>query len=431
MGDTNDIIIKVRAEVATALSNLDKVKQQIGKMSSPSSASFNTLDKAFSRVASSQQRLEKVSGKARMQFQAWALSIMFFGMALQRVFSSIWKSGEQTFQDVMHSVLNTVTQFDVLNGSVSYLQFVMGQALEPIAGMLVPIIDSISNWISNNEELFRTIVEVGTIAGTVFAVGGIAVLAVNGFIDLFTKMGVVARDASGAISGIQLGGFGAFLTNPIVIAVVAALAVLAALSWKAFKETPDAWKSLRDIGSSLWVTVKNLSNSFLALLGDILDVDINWQTFAWFMAWSLALFIEQLKIVLNALTAVVDVIRVAVDFARAFGEAISAAFEALANGGHFDASGIERSLFRAESAWNGVKNATKDAMAASDDYTRILMEGPTGFQKEFQMKQYGAARSDLTKSENTYVDQINIYQAQGESNVDIINEILKGLAAKR
>jgi hypothetical protein len=119
-------------------------------------------------------------------FAGWAMSIMFFGMALQRTFDTIWKSSTKTFQDVMHSVEGTVTKFDILNGSMAYLGFTAGQALEPLVALILPIIDAAQEWIQNNEKLSADIVTVGAVMGAMFLVGGAGVLAFNGFKDMLT-----------------------------------------------------------------------------------------------------------------------------------------------------------------------------------------------------------------------------------------------------
>lgn len=428
---SDDILIKVRAEVDAAIKNLDKVQARIGKMKNPSDASFKQLDQAFSRVEKAQARLAKTSGQTSRGFQAWALSIMFFGMALQRIFDGIWKSGMATFNDIAHTVMFTFTQFDQLNGSITYLQFVAGQALEPIAGFLIPIVDAISDWISNNEELFAGIVSVGAIAGTTFAAGGAAVLAVNGFIDLFTKLGVVAKDAGGSITGIDMGAFGAFLSDPIVIAVVAALAVLAGLSWKAFKETPMAFKAVKDVMGSLWDSLKGLGQSFLDLLGDIFDVKINWQDLAWFIAWGLALWADGVKFVVNVLIGLVDVLRTVIDAARLVGETIQAAFDAWRNGGKFDDASIMRSLSNLNNAWNGVKTATQNALNSGQSFWDTMNEGPFQFRADYEKKQLGVSTRDLTKQENVYIDKIEIMQQQGMNAADIIKELGFGISAAK
>lgn len=138
-----------------------------------------------------------------IKFAGYAMSIMFFGQQLQRTFSSIARFGTKTFQDVMHSVAGTVTQADLLDSSFKYLGFTIGQALEPLIATLVPIIDRVSEWVTEHEELTKKIVATGVALGAIFAVGGAGVLAINGFIELAAKLGLLKLNAEGAITSID------------------------------------------------------------------------------------------------------------------------------------------------------------------------------------------------------------------------------------
>jgi len=168
----------VYARVQKEFTNLGRTVQ--GKLMTP----LERLNLANKKVQSSIKNVAVSAKKARVPFAGWAMSIMFFGMALNRIFRSIWKSSTKTFQDVMHSVDGTTTQFDMLQGSTKYLGFVVGEALQPIVGKIIPIVDAISDWVSVHPKLTAEIVKWGMILGTLFAAGGAVVLASNGFKEL-------------------------------------------------------------------------------------------------------------------------------------------------------------------------------------------------------------------------------------------------------
>ena len=115
--------------------------------------------------------------KADGKFQAWALSLMFFGMNLRRLFDIMWQSGKDVFQNTMHSVDDTVTSFDRLDGSLDYLKFSVGQALEPLAEALVPIVDKFTQWAKENPGFLRSIAAVSFVVGSLFLLIGQGVLA--------------------------------------------------------------------------------------------------------------------------------------------------------------------------------------------------------------------------------------------------------------
>lgn len=160
------------------------------------STSMNSLKKDLN---ANQKILDKTNLKAKQskrEFAGWAMSMMFFGMALKKLFDGIWKSSTKTFQDVMHSVEGATTQFDMMEGSLAYLGFTIGEALEPIVAYIIPIIDAMQQWAEEHPELTAGIVAIGLALGTLFMVGGMAALAINGFIDLGLKIGAAEVSAS-------------------------------------------------------------------------------------------------------------------------------------------------------------------------------------------------------------------------------------------
>lgn len=143
-------------------------------------------DNYFKGSEGARKAIQNTTGEfeqSQSKFQGWALSVMFFGMALSRAFNTIWRSSTKTFQDIMHSVDGTVTGFDKMNSSLAYLQFVAGAALEPVAEMLIPVIDRTADWVSENEKLFAGIVSALGVGGTVLTAIGMGVLAWDGMVD--------------------------------------------------------------------------------------------------------------------------------------------------------------------------------------------------------------------------------------------------------
>ncbi|WP_298753002.1 hypothetical protein [uncultured Arcobacter sp.] len=132
----------------------------------------NVFDKAKKQISRFQTGLEKWFKR----FDGWALSIMFFGMAIQRVFSTIMKSGVKTFQDIMHSVEGTVTPFDRLKASIESLKFEVGNAiagyLEPLMPTILGILDRLDEWMQVNQKLVSEIIIFGFAIGTILMAFG-------------------------------------------------------------------------------------------------------------------------------------------------------------------------------------------------------------------------------------------------------------------
>lgn len=119
-------------------------------------------------------------------FDGAAMSMMFFGMAIQGAMRSVWSSSQKVFQDIMHSVEGTVTSFDKLNNSLAYLGFTVGEALAPIADFLAPIIEDVATWVQEHEGLVRVLFSVLSVIGSILFVWGFLKLGVLGVI---TKVG--------------------------------------------------------------------------------------------------------------------------------------------------------------------------------------------------------------------------------------------------
>lgn len=180
---------------------INKAQKSVSTLSS-------SLNENQHMVATQQNALAKTKAaidKTRKSFAGWAMSIMFFGMAITRATTSIWKFGTAAFQEISHSVENSTTAFDMLEGSMKYLGFMVGQALEPLAEALIPIVERIAEIIEKHPKLIAGFVLWGSVLGALFSTGGMLVLALNGFIELAAKMGIVTMEA-GKIASWNFGG---------------------------------------------------------------------------------------------------------------------------------------------------------------------------------------------------------------------------------
>lgn len=240
--------------------NVNQQVAALGTVAKGTGAAINKNIKGALQDMTHEARMAGVEIKKNKRvFQGWALSIMFFGQAIQRVFTSIWKSASKTFTEVMQSVEGTTTDFDMLNGSLTYMKFVAGQALEPIAMALIPIIDSISTWVEDNQELFSTIVVIGSILGFVLATVGMLVLAAFGLIEAFAKIKGVIMLVGGALTTFGIGP---------ILAIVALAAVLYT-AWKTnFLGIQDF---IGAVFGNIWETVKGVFSDLKVVFSGVFD----------------------------------------------------------------------------------------------------------------------------------------------------------------
>lgn len=144
--------------------------------------------KAYNQNLQDTAKVKKQLQNLNPPFQGWAMSIMFAGMALQRLAIQLKQFGTKAYDDISHSVEGTVTANDRLNASMTMLGFSVGEALAPLLDSLLPIIDGIEEWVQKNPELISDLTMLFAVLGTAAAAGGSLVLAGAGFQGLIDVM---------------------------------------------------------------------------------------------------------------------------------------------------------------------------------------------------------------------------------------------------
>ena len=256
--NTNDIVIVARAEVARAVADLRKLQRSINQTGRKAYTQLATKQEA---VYQSQMRLNKALGK--VPFAGYALSIMFFGSAMVNTFKQITTFGVRAFQDVMHSVDGTVTQFDLLGASLLYLGFTIGQALEPVIAWLIPIVDSIAEWVSENQALTAGLLLTLGVLGSILMVGGALKLAFDGFATAFALIGPAATQAGAATTAASTIGIAA-------IAAWTAAIVLFIAAWQTnFAGIKDFVKNTFDI---IWGIISGVFGGLVDIVKGVIKI---------------------------------------------------------------------------------------------------------------------------------------------------------------
>ena len=164
------------------------------------------------------------------RFQSWALSMMFTGMQLVRIFQSISRASVDSFTRIMESSGFAGSAIQQLAVYMEYLKFTIGSAINtalmPLLPMIIQIVSSIANWISQHPKLATALLALIGILGTVLSLGAMIVLNMNWLIPLFVGLGSAATVVTAstallviafmavfaaiALLVIKLGGFGEF-----------------------------------------------------------------------------------------------------------------------------------------------------------------------------------------------------------------------------
>ncbi len=162
------------------------------------------------------QKTQKRMDRVRNSFDMAYLSIMFFGMAIQRMFSRVIKAGIGTYKKMTENNTEASQALTHLSANVKMLKFTLGQAiaqsLMPYAGTLIDIIQRVAEFIKQNKGLTAGILTFGTILGASMMIIGQFGLALgamgvklSAIIAYFKTLGATSV-ATGTIFGNVMSG---------------------------------------------------------------------------------------------------------------------------------------------------------------------------------------------------------------------------------
>ena len=276
------------------------------------------LPSAIKNTSTLTQRIKK----STPAFTGWAMSLMFAGMALQRMFMGIAKTSVATFNEITSSVEGGTSGFMLLNGAVKELQFIVGSALEPIVQFLLPIVDAVIDWVSQHKELTKNLIIAGAILGSFLMYLGMIKLAwTNGIVPAVSSM-LLKLEYVGAI----VEAFAATLgigVLPLILIIAAAAAVLYA-AWKTnFGGIQDfimtVFKVISTYVKTVFDNIKQIFSGLIDIIEGIFNGDLN-QIIKGF----LNVLAGAIKLVINIIATVADLIINA--FAFSFNVVIGLAF---------------------------------------------------------------------------------------------------------
>jgi len=257
-GAQADILIVIKTQMEKAKKDIKQYKERVSNMSKVSMRQFNAMENKVQKYTKLHKRLGNVMNQTRIEFQGWALSIMFFGMVLKRVFDMIWRSASKTFTDIKQSTEGAVSGFTMLDGAVKFLGFSLGAALEPVAIWLIPIVEKMANWVDQNQKLTATLVIAAGVLGTLLMVFGQLALAAFGFYDLGLKIGAIFSGPMFKGIAAALGG----LSGGVILGIIAAVGAM----WLAWET------NLGNIRESVSNTVDILTTLFKNLFSSVKDI---------------------------------------------------------------------------------------------------------------------------------------------------------------
>jgi len=189
---TKNILVQVGMITKSFDAGIKRVKKGLTEFQTGMKMGETNADVLQQKIGAIKAPMQKLGAMTKMltsRFQGWALSIMFFGMAIQRLFMGITKFAFKTFNDIISSTNESVSSVALLSAAWQYLGFVVGSVLEPIIPMLMSIILWMAEWIEEHPRLARWLIIIGVIVGTLLMVFGMLVLGIFGIVQAMQLFG--------------------------------------------------------------------------------------------------------------------------------------------------------------------------------------------------------------------------------------------------
>jgi len=192
------------------------------------------------------------------RFKMHLLSVMFFGMLVQRVFMDLANTGVEAMMKISEGQTTAGMAITRLSAAFQFLKYsigdAIGTALLPHLDVIIDTIDAVADWIEQNPELTAGIISVGAAAGTAFFLIGTLGLGLQGVSTL------LGFGPGGAGLLAQLGGSGGLVG--VMVAVGGAAAIASAM-WQS--NWADIQTTTKTQGNALIGLFSNIYDSLVAL----------------------------------------------------------------------------------------------------------------------------------------------------------------------
>ena len=287
------------------------------------------------------ERMNNLANKMSQRFDMNKLSIMFFGMTIQKTFQGIYDKMLNTFLMIDKKGMQPLTRgLTRMEAAFTFLEFSIMKAMEPI---LIPIIDTVVklvDWFSQLPDSIKQAVGVITIMGVAFGgtlsvIGNVSlgIMGIKGLLmDIKGLLPAISNGFSTLSASSMFGSLGA-LAGVIIIAAAAVLVFSAALEGYK-KHSSEINDSLNRLGDSFENLVSRITGQMIQLP----DASAWWDSFWSYLVTGTT---GAIMTIIQAITQLLDAINL---LGQIFG--LPGEFgKSLASGKKMDTSGIDQTLF--------------------------------------------------------------------------------------
>lgn len=215
-------------QVRKELSRIKQENMQINRVTNQMQRSMSGFaDVTKKEVAGAFRSVQRESNR----FKGELLSMMFFGMAITRVFGGFLRSSFQSFQKTTEGTNMANNALTRLTASWEFLKFSLINALldNPFFAYLIEssirLVDRFNNLNDSTKGWFGAIVGVTVAVGGLMTAVGLVGLGIEGVIKSFALLGTVATAAIAKINTALVW----LAANPIVLLISSLLAIIVVL----------------------------------------------------------------------------------------------------------------------------------------------------------------------------------------------------------
>jgi len=236
---------------------------------------FGDLAPAASNTTSRFRGFLNTMNQLRGAMLMLSLSMLFFGMAIKRVFEGIMRSATQSFNKIMESSGYFGSAIQRLGVYWEYLKFTIGSALNtalmPLMPYIIQIINAVTRWIQENPKLTAGLIALGVILGTILLVFGTLGAAFTGISGFFTSLGLTVPTAGAAIEGFTAALSGMGLTVGLILAAIVVFVIGFVDAWKKNfmgirENVKGVFEAVKKIFEGVWKIIKGVMGLIVGII---------------------------------------------------------------------------------------------------------------------------------------------------------------------
>lgn len=229
-----EIVTTVRVIDANTGKTYDKIKKTTKDFGRSIEEVSVTMDKNNKIVANQTKTITGLNERFQMHY----LSVMFFGMQIQRMFLTMARTGSDMLVKITEGATAQSAAIIGLGAEWDFLQFTIGEAIGAwiqANPWLMEMIEGFSDWIQQNQQLVGWLMVLGAFLGSLLFVIGTVSLGTKGIVAMMAAWSTVAALSTGqtAALGIGFGFLSASIWGTILpIAAAAGAIALLYLAWE-------------------------------------------------------------------------------------------------------------------------------------------------------------------------------------------------------